>query len=588
MIDDKAFSARFDALRLGKPRISFRFTDLREIVRADTPDEVPGLLERVEQATTAGNHAAGYLAYEAAAGLGAELHVNAPAAGALPLAMFGIFADRQEIAPEPESTAGAWNLGEWSLSTSRARYEETIRAIKERIAAGETYQVNHTLHLRAPFEGCPAALYADLCRAQAASYCATLSLGAHTIVSASPELFFRWQDGRLELRPMKGTRPRGRWREEDDALATELIDSPKDRAENLMIVDMLRNDAGRVAEWGSVQVTRLWELESYPTVHQLTSSITARTRAGTSLLELFRALFPCGSVTGAPKVQTMKVIREMEGSPRGVYTGAIGFVSAGIAQFSVAIRTVVIDRRTGIAELGVGSGITWDSEPLAEFEECLSKAAFVCRPTEFELLETMLAQDGVVFLLDAHLARLLRSAEVLGFAASEIELRERISFAAAPLRDGLPHRLRLTLDRVGTSRIEIEPLPVESGADPPLRVAVSRDPVDSRDATLYHKTTDRRPYDRRRAARPDCDDVLLLNERGELTEATLANLVGRWGADLWTPPVSAGLLPGTYRGQLLWEGRIRERTIREEELASADAVYLINSVRTFRRAIVVE
>jgi para-aminobenzoate synthetase/4-amino-4-deoxychorismate lyase len=522
------------------------------------------------------------VAYEAAPAFDAALATRAPDPR-LPLAWFAVYARRDEVEPASASDA-EFELGDWEMATPEADYLERVGAIRELIAAGDTYQVNYTVRLRAPFRGDPAALYDRLARAQRSAFCAYLEVDGFAIVSASPELFFRAADGELELRPMKGTRPRGRFPAEDAALAAELRASPKERAENLMIVDLLRNDAGRVAEPGSVRVERMYEVERYETVHQLTSTVRARPRPGVGLSELFRALFPCGSVTGAPKVRTMQIIAGLEDEPRGVYCGAIGIASPGEAVFSVAIRTVVVDRAAGRAELGVGSGITWDSDAAAEYRECLDKAAFTCRaPNDFRLLETLLHEPGAgFFLLDGHLRRLEASAAHFGFRFHRDEVLHALHRG---LHANAPLRVRLLMDRAGAVEIQTAPLQAMSA---PARVALAAEPVDSRDPLLFHKTTSRAVYDHRRASRPDCDDVLLVNERGELTEATLANLVVRIGGALWTPPLECGLLAGVLRAHLLARGEIRERILRPADVVRADGIYLINSVRGWRRAVLVE
>jgi para-aminobenzoate synthetase / 4-amino-4-deoxychorismate lyase len=572
------FDARFDSFAPDGSHRGVSFAGLVSVLRAETAEQVPAVLEAVARAGAEGFHCAGFVTYEAAAGFGREMVVRARGGTTLPLAAFGVFTAATPV--HTPNAEGDWRLGAWEPSTPRDAYDRAVREIRERIAAGETYQVNHTLRLRASFAGCVESLYAQLCRSQGAPHNALLRVDGHAMVSASPELFFRWDGSSLQLRPMKGTRPRGRWPAEDEALAGELLASSKERAENLMIVDLLRNDAGRVARFGSVRVRSLWDLETYPTVHHLTSSIVAETRPGVTLGETFRALFPCGSVTGAPKISTMGVIAELEPGPRHVYTGAIGYLSAGEACFSVAIRTLEIDETSGTAELGVGSGITWDSSPESEYAECLAKAAFVRRPPDFELLETLLAEAGSVFLLDEHLERLRWSAERLGFELNEQELRTRLEAVAAGTVGGEPLRLRLRLGATGSFAIEEHPLHARGGE--PVRVAVAELPVDSREPLLYHKTTRREIYDTRRSLRPDCGDVILVNERGELTESTIANLVVRLDGCLVTPPVSAGLLPGTFRAKLLRDGTLRERTLRPPELATADEVYLINSVRRWQ------
>jgi para-aminobenzoate synthetase/4-amino-4-deoxychorismate lyase len=526
------------------------------------------------------------VAYEAAPAFDPALTVQAPD-GSLPLLRFALFRERiTGRPPSIEEAEGALALRPWVPSIPAERYIEEIQRIREWIAAGETYQVNHTFRLRTSFSGdsrAEAALYARLVLAQRAAYSAHLCFDDVSILSISPELFFRWQGEALELRPMKGTRPRGRWPAEDDALAAELLASAKDRAENVMIVDLLRNDAGRVALPGSVHVRRLFEVERYETVHQLTSTIRARTRPGTGLTDLFRTLFPSGSITGAPKIRTSALIAELEDSPRGVYTGAVGFVSREEAVWNVAIRTLVLDHRTGTAELGVGSGITYDSDAATEYRECLSKAEFARRaPNDFRLLETLLWEpDEGFFLLAGHLARLGDSARYFGFRCDREEIERRLVDAISS-HAACPRRVRLLLSREGEVSVEVFPLKI---SEEPVRIAIADEPVDSREPLLYHKTTRREIYERRMAARPDCDDVLLVNERGEITESTIANVVVETSGERFTPPLACGLLPGVFRAELLRRGEIGERVLLPADLQRAEAIWLVNSVRRWRRAV---
>jgi para-aminobenzoate synthetase/4-amino-4-deoxychorismate lyase len=543
-------------------------------------EEVEPALRAVEAAVAEGRHAAGYVAYEAAPGLDPSLATHPPR-GDLPLVWFGIFAERRPVHPPPPPADAARGAATpWRPALAPAEHAARVAAIHEWIAAGDTYQVNLTFPLRADAPGTDAELYAALGGAQRAAYCALLRLPRFSIVSASPELFFRWTGRDLELRPMKGTRPRGRWLEEDRARAAELLGSTKDRAENLMIVDLLRNDAGRVAEFGSVEVARLFDVETYPTVLQLTSSIRARTREGTSLADLFRALFPCGSVTGAPKVRTMQIITALEDAPRGVYAGALGLVSPGEAVFNVPIRTLLLDRESGEMEMGVGSGITWDSDAAAEYAECLQKAAFTRhRPPTFSLLETMAYDpaEGVRF-REEHLRRMASSAAYFRYLMDGAGVERALDGALRGV-DG-PRRVRLLLDRVGGIRVETSALDETPEV---LRARLSDRPVDSADPLLQHKTTWRTPYEERLAEAPGYDEVLLANERGELTEFANGNLVIRLDGIAWTPPRDCGLLPGVLREVLLRKGEVRERVLRAEDLAAAEAVYRINSVRGWTR-----
>jgi para-aminobenzoate synthetase/4-amino-4-deoxychorismate lyase len=575
-------AVRFDAPGGPGGGRSFRFRGLRNVLRAERVEDVVPVLHAVERAVARGLHAAGFVAYEAAPAFDPAL-VTHPPDPRLPLAWFAVYEARDDVRPAWDAADGDAEIGPWSIDVAESAYLRNVERIRALIAAGDTYQTNYTARLRAPFRGDPVALYERLCLAQRSAFCAYLDLGeGRTIVSASPELFFSAHGREMELRPMKGTRPRGRWAAEDRALAAELADSPKDRAENLMIVDLLRNDAGRVAEFGSVRVERLFDVERYETVHQMTSTIRARLRPDAGLADVFRALFPCGSVTGAPKVRTMQIIRDLEPSPRGVYCGAVGFVSPGEAVFSVGIRTLLLDGDAGTAELGVGSGITWDSDADAEYRECWAKAAFVRRaPADFRLLETLLWEPARGwFLLDGHLSRLADSAEYFGYAFDADDAVRRLADAAGSFEG--PMRVRLRLGRDGVMEIEAAP---HLASTEPARVAIAAEPVDSHDPLLYHKTTRRAVYERRAATRPGCDDVLLVNERGELTESAIANLVVRLDGALWTPPLECGLLPGVFRAHLLARGEIRERVLRPADLERAEEVWLVNSVRRWRRAV---
>ena len=532
----------FDSLDAQRGPRSFRFEGRRGVLRADRVEDVIGVMRGVEEAVARGLHAAGFVAYEAAPAFDAALATRAPDPR-LPLAWFALFERRIETGAGEDEEAGdadAFALGGMAADEDEAEHARAVAAIREWIAAGDTYQVNHTFRLRAPFSGSPRALYRRLCEAQRAAFCAYLEVDDElAIVSASPELFFRQQGDEIELRPMKGTRPRGRWRGEDERIARELAASPKDRAENLMIVDLLRNDAGRIAEFGSVRVERLYEVEPYPTVHQMTSTIRARTRPGTTLTDVFRALFPCGSITGAPKVRTSRIIAELEKAPRGVYTGAIGFVSPGEAAFSVAIRTLVVDRARGEAELGVGSGVTYDSVAADEYRECLSKAAFVHRPPPPSLIETFgwTPEAGYVR-LDAHLARMRESAAYFGHAFNEAALRRRLPALDLPPE---PRRIRVLLTPRG--EIEVEHTEMPRWREP-VRLAVARRTVDASNPLWYHKTAERWIYASHDPVTADHDLVLLINERGELTETSIANVVVEIDGVRWTPPIDAGLLPG--------------------------------------------
>ncbi|MEX2570147.1 MAG: aminodeoxychorismate synthase component I [Gemmatimonadota bacterium] len=574
---------RFDSLDALRGRRSFLFADpIGEVVAWELGDVIPSL-ERLTRAVERGAHAAGFISYEAGPAFDRALSARPPMPG-LPLLWFRIHGSRVAADPREslDSTAGTYELRQDEVTLTPAAYMERVSRIQELIAAGDTYQVNFTFRIRGRFAGSPLALYRDLLLAQRSAFCAYVPFGESTLVSASPELFLRYRGREIELRPMKGTAPRGRWPEEDRQFAEALRSSPKELAENLMIVDLLRSDLGRVAEFGTVTTPALFETERYPTVHQLTSTINGRLRKGTRPVDLFRALFPSGSVTGAPKVRTTQIIEAMEETPRGPYTGAIGFFGPDDGAFSVAIRTVLLDRRRGRFELGVGSGITADSEPVDEFRECLSKAAFLhYREPQFELLETLrLDVPGGYALLERHLDRLRQSAIHFGFDLDPSAAREALAQLANGHEEGR-YKVRLLAGRDGELRTEIERLCEQPT---PLRLGISTIPVDADDRFLYHKTTHRPIHERAMRDAAEWDDVILYNTRGEVTETTTANLVLTFGDDRLTPPVESGLLPGTLRAELLEAGRIRQCDLTLQDLERASAIHLINSVRGWRPA----
>lgn len=584
--------ARFDDLTGASP--SFRLVEPVGVLEATRDGEVVPTLEAAEAAAGRGLWVAGFVAYEAAPGLDPRLAVRSrdpddPFA-ALPLAWFAMFERREETRlplPRDEGIAEA-PPGTWVPTSSRDEHEAAIRRIRELIAAGETYQVNHTLRLRSRVEGDPRGLYRDLCYAQRGAYAAHLDLGRYRILSASPELFFELEGDRIVTRPMKGTAPRGRWPAEDRAVAERLLASAKNRAENAMIVDLLRSDLGRIARAGSVSWADAFDVERYETVWQLTTTVSAELPPATGVTDVFRALFPSGSVTGAPKVRTMEIIADLEDAPRGVYCGAVGYLapdgSAGPrARFNVAIRTVAVDATSGTAEYGVGGGITWGSEAADEYEEVVAKArVLTARRPGFELLETMRFEPGEgVRHLDRHVARVLASADHFGFEADARTLGDAVEEAVASAPDRAC-RVRLSLSRDGTARAVCTPLAPDAE---PVAIAIDDVPQDPRDVFLFHKTSLRSRYREAADRHPDADDVVLVNDRGEVTESTIANLAVRIDDRWWTPPLDAGLLPGIGREVALEAGRLAERRITVDEARTAEELALVSDTRGWRRAV---
>jgi len=563
-----------------------RFRNPCEVIETGRLEEVAPKLHLVESLVRdKGLFAAGFLSYEAAPAFDAALRVQP--LDSFPLLWFGLY-DEPEITriPLPSPHAAPTPLG-WTPSVDRAAYDRAIARIKDHLRRGETYQVNYTVRLHAPFAGDPWQLFLELVQAQQAEYTAYLDTGGFAICSASPELFFQLDGRRLVSRPMKGTAARGLTLAQDEEQAAWLNQSTKNRAENVMIVDMIRNDMGRVARPGTVRAPRLFEVERYPTLWQMTSTVTAETDA--SLSEIMHALFPCASITGAPKPRTMQIIADIETTPRRVYTGSIGFVTPDRrAQFNVAIRTVLVDRAAGQAEYGVGGGIVWDSVTGEEYTECQVKARVLTekRP-EFSLLETMLwTPDEGCFLLDYHLRRLSDSAVYFNFQADVEQIRQELSRVAGALPNA-PHKVRLLVARNGAVTCEATPFAAPSAAAP-VRLRLARAPIDASNPFLYHKTTHRQVYEAARNDCLDCDDVLLWNERGEITEATIANVVVRLDGELVTPPVRCGCLPGTYRAWLLDQGEAKEHVVSIDDLKRSREIFLTNSLRKQRPATLVD
>lgn len=547
-------------------------------------EEVLPLLDQVDDAVAQeGLFAAGFISYEAASAFDPFL----PSKGArgCPLLWFGLFRRVNEMAKLPAGQDV--NLpASWTPSIDPDEYRRCLDAIHGYIREGDTYQVNFTYRLRAQTGLDPWDLFVRIAGDGDVPYAAFVDTGEWTICSASPELFLRLDGERIESHPMKGTAARGRWPEEDCAQAAALRVSVKDRAENVMIVDMVRNDLGRIAEAGSVQVPSLFDVERFPTVWQMTTTVRARTRA--PLAQILQATFPPASITGAPKRRAMEIIAELESSPRQIYTGAIGFVAPGrCAQFNVAIRTVLVNNLTGQAEYGVGGGIVWDSKPAAEQQECLTKAGALHPPKrEFDLLETLLWTPGDGYwLLAYHLKRLAQSAAYFDFHVDAERIRAELAEFAARLSPER-HRIRLLVSRHGVSRCEGVLLTSDAFrfGDIPL----AKTPVNCGDVFLYHKTTHRMVYENALKTRPGHPDVLLFNEQGEITESTVANVAVEMDGALCTPPVRCGLLPGVHRAALLERGKLQERVVTVEQALQAPAIYLLNSVRGIHRVRIVK
>ena len=562
------------------------FTAPERVLVARNGAEIKTALRQLEAANAAGLHAAGYLAYEAGFAFEERLAPHLP--DDAPLLWLGLYGAPERLSAaevEQRLAAIAGHATGVALDITprwdEARYATAFDRVKDLIAAGDTYQVNLTFKADFRLEGDPVALYRELVRKQAVAYGALINTGEQWILSRSPELFVSSRAGALAARPMKGTLMRGRTIAEDEAGRLALAADEKNRAENLMIVDLLRNDLGRIAEIGSVQVTDLFTVETYTTLHTMTSGITARRRPDVSTSDVLAKLFPCGSITGAPNLRAMEIIREVEGGPRGLYTGSIGhFASNGDLTLNVAIRTAVIDN-AGKGEIGIGGGIVADSVAGDEYREALLKMAFFTEPAQsVTLIETLLWQPDTGYtLLTRHLDRMAASAAYFALPYDRAAVLALLE--SQPFTENM--RVRLTLDASGPA-ITAVPLPPNPAI---FCFAIAPERLDSKSLWLLHKTTNRAFYDEPRQqakATLGADEVLFLNERGELTEGSITNLFVQRDGTLLTPPLSSGLLPGILRAELIATGKASEQLLTLDDLERSDAIWLGNSVRGLIRA----
>lgn len=578
----------------GRGAPSLLFTHPTEIVSAWTPEEVPEALARLEAAADAGLHAAGFFAYELGYVLEPKLMELMPEGRNVPLLWFGLYKSPR-VMKEAEvdhwlathTRSGSYQFTSVTRAWDQAEYEQKFSAVQDKIRAGDIYQLNLTFKARFRLEGSPLTFYRDMRQRQRVAYAGIVDTGDVTVLSASPELFIEKHGPVVSTRPMKGTAPRAGTPEADADQRRVLSSDIKQRAENLMIVDLMRNDLGRIAEVGSVNVTDLFTVETFRTLHQMTSGVTATLKDGLGLADLIRAIFPPGSVIGAPKIRAMELIRDYETEPRGVYCGAIGHITpTGEALFNVAIRTPVVFR-DGRGEMGIGSGVVYDSVGAKEYAECLLKMKFLTDPPKrFELIETILHDAGTGYwLLEGHLKRLTASAAYFGYAFDEGAARDALAAAVAG-RQGERLRVRLLLAEDGTLSISVtEQAPQRPEAV--MRYVISDTRLDSTNAFLFHKTTRRELYDREWQHYADTqgsDEVLYLNERGEVAEGSRTNVFIEKNGRLLTPPLSSGLLPGVLRAELIAQGRAHEAVLTLDDLAGADAVFVGNSVRGLVKA----
>jgi len=551
-----------------------------EILSATTLEDIPALFESIEKHRKQNRWIAGYVSYEC----GYHFENSIPSFtknASLPLAWFGVYEAPLRINSELLDSIiidHEISVRNPELLISNADYKKKIEQLKEYIVNGDTYQVNFTDRYAFDFTEDPIDLYFELRKKQHVPFGAYVNLGTAQILSFSPELFYRRIGNSITTKPMKGTCIRGRTSEEDVQLSEWLRNDEKNRSENLMIVDLLRNDIGRICRNGSVDVKNMYAIEKYETVLQMTSIVNGILKDDVNYYDIFKSLFPCGSVTGAPKIHTMQIINELEQHQRGVYCGAIGYIAPDEESvFSVAIRTLELQNGKGI--MGVGSGIVYDSVPEKEYEECVLKASFLLKnQPEFQLLETILWKNEYTF-LQQHLDRLKRSSEYFSYPFHQHIILEALNNMQSTFHPNQEYRVRLLLSRNGAPIVESKELfPIEYSTV--IKIAPER--TDSSNTFLYHKSTNRELYNRymQKAQNENIADYIFLNERDEITEGAITNIFVQQGKILFTPSIMSGVLPGIFRGEILrTDQNAVEKVIKMDDLRRADSIFLCNSVR---------
>ncbi len=567
-----------------------RFSDPVDSVELRSLAGLRPFFRKLEEFLAKGFSLAGYIGYEAGYGFEPEsFDFPGGGEGVLPLAWFGVYRSPDRLTEEEseELLSGDCQPSQPIFDLTAEQYAEKIQLIQEHIACGNVYQVNFTGRYRFGFGGDVSGLFARLLGKQSGAYSAWLNLGKSQVLSLSPELFFSLEKSVIVTRPMKGTAPRGGSEEKDRRNREWLRSNEKNRAENLMIVDLLRNDLGRICRPGTIETPELFVIETYPSLHQMVSAVRGELLEDCSLYDIFRALFPCGSVTGAPKIRSMQLIRQLEDSPRGVYTGAIGYMLPnGSMCFNVAIRTMTL--HDGRGEYGAGGGIVWDSKTGEEFDECRLKAEILDPGSgrDFGIFETMLYNGSFVW-LDEHLSRLRRSAGCLGFSCDEMQIRRDLeSLAERDLKHSGRCKVRLELRREGRFLLSFDKLLSGLSAHP-VRVCRASVSMPKNEPLRKHKTTIREQYDRllQKAVERGYDEVVFCNEKGEVTEGAISNIIILKDGWYLTPHISSGLLNGIFRRNFLaTRPNARETVLTIEDLEHADCFFICNSVRGLRLA----
>ena len=592
----KKFSLFFENNQAtGNREAAYIFDDPVELIIARDQNEINPALEQIKNHLSAGKFVAGWISYEAGLHFEDKLSELLPKDNQVPYIYMGVFENRKVRNSDDADhywrnyeNSSAYELSNMSLGQTRDFYDNSFSKIQDYLRAGDIYQVNYTQKASFNFKGSREALYADLRNAQQVEYAAFIETDDLTVLSLSPELFIKKNGSKLTAKPMKGTIRRGRTPNEDSNLSQKLFSNEKDRAENLMIVDLLRNDLSKFAKPASVNVAKLYDVEKYRTLFTMTSTIEAELDAGQSAVDALVSIFPCGSVTGAPKIRAQQIIHELEPHQRGIYTGAIGyFTPSGDMCFSVPIRTVVIGA-DGNGELGIGSAIVADSVAEDEYDECKLKARFVTkRHPRFDLIETMVCRDGkAIERLDAHMDRLSSSANYFDYSCDvnsiKHELMDHVSLLDEPSTNVC--KIRLLLSRLGHVSITSEQIKLASEEEEKGIIILSKNSVNTQNTHLYHKTTQRDFYQEEYQhyhKLTTCRDVIFQNENGEITEGSYTNIFVEKDGVLVTPPIQCGLLPGVYRQSLLDDPNVKtaEKILKIDDLHQADQIFICNSVR---------
>ena len=568
---------------------SYLFSNPLKIISCYRLEDIKDAFFELEDFLSKGYYAAGFISYEA--GFSFEENLKGLRLDPeFPLIWFGIYKkpiifrhrEKIDLFTNKNSTYSINNL---QFNISRRKYIDNIKKIRDFIKRGDTYQVNYTFKYKFNFSGSLPGFYEDLKSKQSVSYSSRIKTPEFSILSLSPELFFRKNKALMEVRPMKGTIDRGRDADQDRRNIGILSQSLKDRSENVMIVDLLRNDLGRISRAGTVTTERLFEVERYETLLQMISIVKAKLKKNVSFYELFRAIFPSGSVTGAPKISTMKIINSLESEPRRVYTGSVGFFAPnGDAVFNVAIRTVLINNKTKKGEMGIGSGIVIDSDPYKEFEECKLKADFITKKkTDFKLIETILWQpDKGYFLLKEHIDRLSSSCEYFNFKFDKKYIRRILKGLEKEFKNRSDYRVRLLLGSDGNVKSSFSRISNNAVVQ---KVRFSDKRVSSRHVFLYHKTTDRELYNKehKKWKKKGYFDIIFTNEKNQITEGAISNIIIKKGKAYYTPPVESGLLNGVFRKSLLKKIPLKEKVLYKKDVLCANEVYMVNSVRGMKR-----